>query len=184
MYGMVNEGIRSFVLTHHGAQTWDDICQIAALPDKEFQDMQRYDDSVTYELVGAISDRMELSDTEAMTAFGSYWIDYAGGSRFGPLMTRAGPGFLDQLRGLDDMHAQVKHAMPDLRPPSFTLEHQSEDIYHLHYVSQRSGLDAMVIGMLHGLAEETGESIDVRQVAEKSDGVDHSVFEITLLRTG
>ncbi len=180
MYGMVNEGIRDFILKHHDAQTWERICTAANLDRQIFDDMGRYEDSVTFDLVQAISDHTGLSAGDVLGKFGTHWIDYASTSRYGNLMKAAGDSFLEKLKGLDEMHARVKGAMPDLQPPSFRLEEVADGTYHLHYVSQRNGLDAMVVGMLHGLAEDTGARIEVRQMAEKSATVDHSIFEITL----
>ncbi|MGZ2259697.1 heme NO-binding domain-containing protein [Roseobacter sp. A03A-229] len=182
MYGMVNDGIHNFILKHHDADTWQSLCEAAYLETQEFHEMERYDDSVTFQLVHAISDHTGLSAGAVLTEFGSHWIDYAGASPFGALMTSAGNSFLERLRGLDDMHARVQLSMPDLKPPSFKLERKAETTYHLHYISQRTGLDAMVIGMLRGLAEDTGEDIEIKQIAAKSEIVDHSVFEIVLIR--
>ncbi|WP_300062688.1 heme NO-binding domain-containing protein [uncultured Roseobacter sp.] len=180
MYGMINEGIRTFIINNHDEQTWETICQKAAVEGRSFDHMKSYDDSVTYDLVGAVSEHTGLSAGEVMAKFGSYWIDYAGSSSYGKLMKRAGDSFLERLAGLDDMHAQIKKSMPHLKPPSFQLEEIADRTYHLHYFSQRTGLDTMVVGLLDGLAEETGARIAVKQVAEKSETVDHSVFEIVL----
>ena len=39
----------------------------------------------------------------------------------------------------------------------------------------------MVIGLLHGLAAETGETISVEQVAHKSDAAEPDLFRVTLI---
>ncbi|WP_299780485.1 heme NO-binding domain-containing protein [uncultured Roseobacter sp.] len=181
MYGMINEGIRAFILKHHDKETWEAICQKASVGDQQFDGMKSYDDGITYQLVGAISEHTGLSSGEVLTKFGSHWVDYAGESRFGNLMKVAGDSFLERLNGLDDMHARIQLSMPNLKPPSFKLEEVADRTYRLHYFSQRTGLDSMVVGLLYGMAEETGEKIKVNQIAEKSDTVDHSVFEIAVV---
>lgn len=181
MYGMVNEGIRTFILKHHGEEAWQAVCKRASVSNQQFDGMTSYDDSITYRLVGAICEHTGLSVDEVMTEFGSYWVDYAGGSEFGNLMKLAGDNFLERLDGLDAMHARIQLSMPNLKPPSFKTEEVTDRTYLLHYFSHRTGLDSMVLGLLHGLADETGAKIQVRQVAEKSDTIDHSVFEIVLL---
>ncbi|WP_299952658.1 heme NO-binding domain-containing protein [uncultured Roseobacter sp.] len=181
MYGMVNEGIRNFILKHHDEEAWQAVCKKASVNDQQFDSMTSYDDAITYRLAGAISEHTGLSVDKVMTEFGSYWVDYAGASEFGNLMKLAGDSFLERLNGLDAMHARIQRSMPNLKPPSFKTEEVGDRTYRLHYFSHRKGLDSMVLGLLHGLADETGAKIQVEQVAEKSDTTDHSIFEIVLL---
>lgn len=181
MYGMVNEGIRSFILKNHGAEAWRKICSKAGLEEQEFEKMFSYDDVITYDLVGAICDYTGLTAAEVLTVFGNYWVEFAGKSNFGSLMRLPGTSFLDRLKGLDDMHDRILLSMPHLKPPSFEVEEAGDNTCLLHYYSDREGLSPMVEGLLQGLARETGERIEVAHVTHKSDRSDHDVFEIKLL---
>ncbi len=181
MYGMVNEGIREFIVKNHDEATWKTICERAGVSCDSFERMESYDDKITYDLVGAIVSHTGLTVHEVLEVFGAYWVDFAGHSTFGNLMQFAGDTFLKRLEGLDDMHARIQLSMPHLKPPSFELEELGEQRYLLHYYSQRDGLEPMVIGLLHGLAKETGQQITVRQITDTPDATDHGVFEITLL---
>jgi hypothetical protein len=181
MYGMVNEGIRTFILDNHGSEAWRTICAKAGVEELEFERMSSYDDTITYNLVGAICDYTGLAARDVLCVFGKYWIEFAGASTFGTLMRLSGKSFVDQLKGLDDMHDRILLSMPHLKPPSFEVDQVSKDTCLLHYYSDRDGLAPMVEGLLHGLAAKTGERIEVRQVTPKSDTSDHDVFEIRLL---
>ena len=181
MYGMVNEGIRQFVGLNHDEATWETICSKAAVSQTSFERMASYDDAITYQLVGAICDHMNLSGEEALESFGAYWVEYVGSSSFGNLLKLAGRTLTEKLDGLDDLHARVFASMPNLKPPSFELE-TLDDIHHnLHYFSDRDGLAPMVVGLVHGLANVTGETVEVHQIEAKADGADHDVFAIKLL---
>ncbi|MHA7774197.1 heme NO-binding domain-containing protein [Roseibium sp. M-1] len=181
MYGMVNEGIRTFILSNHGAEAWRTICNKAGLEEREFERMSSYDDAITYDLVGAICDYTGLTAPEVLNVFGKYWVEYAGGSNFGSLLRLSGRSFVEQLKGLDDMHDRVLLSMPHLKPPSFEVDQTGERTCVLHYFSERDGLAPMVEGLLHGLARETGEKIEVEQILFKSAETDHDAFEIRLL---
>ncbi len=182
MYGMVNEGIKTFIVSNHDDQTWHSICERAGIGHTDFERMSSYDDEVTYKLVGAICDHTGLEADEVLRVFGNYWIEFAGGSNFGNLMRLAGNTFLERLDGLDDMHDRILVSMPHLKPPSFELEPtEQEGVHRLHYYSPREGLTAMVIGLLHGLAADTGEEISVHHAMSRAEGADHDVFEIRLL---
>lgn len=181
MYGMVNEGIRSFIEKNHGPETWTAICKKAGLERAEFERMSSYDDSVTYDLVGAICEHTELQAEEVLKVFGEYWIEFVSDSNFGNLLRLAGNTFVERVNGLDDMHERILLAMPHLKPPSFELEQVGENSYHLFYYSDRAGLVPMVVGLLYGLAAKSGEKIEVTYITPKSPTSDHDVFEVTLL---
>lgn len=181
MYGMVNEGVRQFIETNFDAATWAAICDKASVDNSHFERMASYDDEITYNLVGAICDHTGIASDAALEKFGAYWVEFVGSSSFGNLLKLAGRTFIEKLEGLDELHERVFVSMPNLKPPSFEVEELGEDTYHLHYFSQREGLAPMVIGLLHGLAQETGEKIEVAQVEAKAAGKDHDVFKVTLL---
>lgn len=177
---MVNEGIRCFIETNHGSETWAHICKQAQLDVDQFDRMSSYDDAITYNLVGAICDETGLSAEDVLTVFGTYWVDYAGASPLGNLMRLAGSRFVDIVTGLDDMHDRIRLSMPHLKPPSFELEETGPNTYCLHYISDREGLAPMVIGLLYGLAKRTGEEISVEHAVRRSNGADHDQFHIAV----
>lgn len=181
MYGMLNEGIRSFITENHGPEAWQSICDTAGLDQLEFERMSSYDDAITYKLIEAICSFTDLPLPEVMDIFGRYWVEFAGASHFGNLMRLAGNSFIEQLKGLDDMHDRILLTMPHLKPPSFEVDQKDDGSCILHYYSEREGLAPMVIGLLHGLAKETGERIEVSQVAVKSEQFDHDIFEVRIL---
>lgn len=181
MYGMVNEGVRSFILENYDEQTWLSICKGAGIEQTEFERMAGYDDSITYSLVGSICEHTGLDAAEVLKVFGTYWVEFTGASSFGNLLRLAGRTFVERVEGLDDMHERILLSMPHLKPPSFELEEIGEAVYHLHYFSDRAGLAPMVIGLLHGLAHDTNEKIEVFHVTPKSADNDHDVFEIRVL---
>lgn len=182
MYGMVNDGVRSFIVENHGPDVWESICDKAGITEREFERMISYDDAVTYALVGAICDETGLGAAEVLEIFGRYWVGFAGKSTYGNLLKLTGSTLVERLGNLDDMHARIQNSMPHLQAPSFDLTHAGGDTYTLDYYSPREGLAPMVIGLLHGLAAETDEKIEVRQIGAKDETTDHDSFEITLLR--
>ena len=180
MYGMVNEGIHTFIKTNYGDDAWKEICSKAGLNRSEFERMASYDDAITYSLVGAIVEQTGLSQEEVLKVFGSYWIEFVSQSNFGRLLRVAGDNFVDRINGLDDMHDRILLSMPHLKPPSFELEETGENTYKLHYYSEREGLCPMVMGLLYGLAQDTGEQIEVEHLPPTPETTDHEVFKIVM----
>lgn len=180
MYGMVNQGIRTFISDNHGPEKWAAICEDAGIETDAFEVTRVYDDDITYKLVSSISKCLDLSTETVLEVFGTYWTVFARETPIGKLIQFGGDTFLDVLDNLDDLHTRVTMSMPELKPPSFELEDVSESVYLLHYHSVRDGLAPMVVGLVHGLAEQYGESVSIRQVANKAEGADHDIFELTL----
>jgi hypothetical protein len=82
------------------------------------------------------------------------------------------------LQNLDDLHARVGVNFPQLTPPSFEAEASEPGTMHLHYHSQREGLAPMVIGLVEGLGDRFDTPVEVDQLACRSEGADHDVFEV------
>ena len=63
----------------------------------------------------------------------------------------------------------------------FELEERDHGNYHLHYCSDREGLEHMVIGLVRGLAKESGVEIEIAQDPEPAyEGVRAS-FSVRLI---
>lgn len=181
MYGMVNQGIRTFIEGQHGAPVWQKIASDAGISDDGFERLVSYDDTITYALVSSISKHLELPVDDVLRVFGTYWVDYAKTTNFENLLQLAGRTFIQRLSNLDDLHERVVLTMPALKPPSFEVEEIDSVKYRLRYYSDRDGLAPMVIGLLHGLASQTQERISVEHIGHKSEADDCDVFIITLL---
>ncbi|SDX34686.1 Haem-NO-binding [Albimonas donghaensis] len=181
MYGLVNNGVKAFILGAHGQGAWDSICAQAGLSGVEFESMVAYDDDLTYRLVGAVADHLGLPAATVLEVFGHFWVDFSRDTSVGRLMVFEGATLVERLRNLDEMHERVKLVMPHLEPPSFEFEPVGEGLHRLHYYSAREGLQPMVIGLLHGLAAESGERVEIDHVARRDDGADHDVFELRML---
>lgn len=166
MYGMVNHGIQSLIVEKFGDADWQDISAKAGLKDEKFEGMLTYPDEITYKLVGIISEKYDLSPEAVLKIFGDYWVDYSSTTNIGQLMRFGGQSLAERLSSLDEMHDRVKMSMPHLKPPSFEFEEGEGNEHKLHYASDREGLEHMVIGLIEGLARETGEKVDVTQDPE------------------
>ena len=176
MYGLVNNGIRTFIVDNHGQDTWRRICEKAAITDEEFENLTAYDDAITYALVGAVSEELGLGADTVLDVFGHYWVGFSKSTSIGKLVDQGADTLIDQIRSLDEMHERVQMTMPHLDPPSFEFEEMPDGNHRLHYMSSRKGLAPMVIGLLRGMADECGVSIDVTHAESKEDGAAHDVF--------
>ena len=77
MYGLVNNGVRTFIVENHGEDVWNAICAKAGVDTQEFETMTAYDDALTYAMVGAVSETLDLPAESVLKVFGRYWVGFA-----------------------------------------------------------------------------------------------------------
>jgi hypothetical protein len=162
-----------------GDETWENICVRADIAERDFIAMEGYDDSVTYSLVGAASEELGLDAEGVLEAFGEYWVIYTAVEGYGELLNSAGDNLTDFLTNLDQMHARVKLAMPNLEPPRFRVTDQTDSTLVLHYFSDRPGLTPLVIGMVKGLAARFNHAIGIEHFRTGSGDDEHDAFTVS-----
>lgn len=158
---MVNRGIKDLVEAEAGRETWLTICAKVGLGSPEFNDTTTYDDDITYALVAAASEVLDTPADQILEGFGRHWILFTGREGWGPLFDAAGDDLRSFIGGLDALHARVQSSMPSCRMPSFSMTELPGGAIEVVYRSERSGLAAMVVGLLSGLCEYFDESWQV-----------------------
>lgn len=181
MYGLINKAVKGLVVGQFGADAWSRICARAEVADDEFLSMEGYEDKVTYDLVGAASEELGLPPDKILEAFGQYWVEYTAVEGYGDLLDSAGDTLLEFLSNLDQLHARVKLAFPDLKPPRFAVTDEDEHGLVLHYYSDRPGLGPLVTGLIHGLGKRFDRELEVSMSRDESGGDPHDVFAIRYL---
>lgn len=168
MYGIVNQAIQDLVVENHGAETWDRILERAGRPDLVLYEMDAYPDELTFALVGAAAEELEVPVPELLRQFGRTWITYTSDRGFGRIIAIAGDSFGAFLAGLDSMHERVTSTFRSMEPPRMVLREAEGERFVLEYHSRRAGLEPMVVGLLEGLAERFDLEAEVR--SEPGDG--------------
>jgi len=178
MYGMVNQAVRGLVLEQFSQEAWKAIHEKAAAPEN-FDAFRKYDDAITYGLVGAASEVLELPAETILYAFGEYWVLKVAAESYADLMDKAGTDFLSFVKGLDHMHSRIKVTFPDYTPPSFRVKVLAEEQFQLDYYSDREGLLPFVEGLMHGLAKHFGQEIEIRMIPDAQHGMPCRRMEVS-----
>jgi Haem-NO-binding len=180
MYGLVNKAIEDLALSLGGEPVWEQIRTKAGLESLTFVSLDGYDDEITYRLVAAASDVLGVPPHQVLESFGEHWVLYTGREGFGPMMAAYGTDTATFLVNLNALHSRVRLTMPQLKPPSFTVEETGAGKFLVHYHSTRSGLAPMVLGLLRGIGTMFNEQVTVSQVESIEDGASHDVFALTI----
>ena len=176
MYGLVNKAVVDLVCSKFGQDTWLKIKQKAEVDIDVFVSMDAYPDDVTYRLVAAASEVLNLPPEAVLEAFGEYWVLYTANEGYGPLLDASGSSLREFLLNLDALHARVALTMPALRPPRFRMVDVDPKTLLLEYHSTRQGLAPMVVGLLKGLGIRFKTPIEISHARNG----EHDEFTIRL----
>jgi len=180
MYGLVNKAIEQMVCRDHGDAVWQAIKQEAGVQVEAFVSNASYDDDVTYRLVGAASKVLQAPAEQILAGFGEYWVLHTALESYGPLMRAHGKTAREFLLKLPVFHDRVQMIFPELRPPEFECTDVTDDSLVLHYRTPRpAGLEPFVTGLLSGIGEMFGTPLTVQLLEDRSQGADHSVFQVS-----
>lgn len=179
MYGMVNKAVEEMVCLHHGEAMWERIKAKAGVDVDVFMSNESYSDDITYQLVGAASEVLQLPAEQILIGFGEHWVLHTAQEGYGGLMKAAGKTLPEFLRNLPNFHSRVSMIFPKLQPPRFECVNITDRSLQLHYISHRPGLAPFVVGLMQGLGKMFHTPVTVRLVVAKDQGADHDVFEVT-----
>ena len=179
MYGLVNQAVQGLVESRLGPSGWLRIREKAGVHQEVFLSMEPYDDAITYGLVGAASEVLELAPEEVLHAFGEYWVLETAKKNYAALMEAAGSTLPELLGNLDQLHSRVLLTFPNLRPPSFRVERIDSDKLRVYYYSEREGLEPFVLGLLTGLGKYFNVQVVAALDVAKAQDQNHSEFIVT-----
>lgn len=176
MYGMVNRAVEEMVLIHYDDATWERIKAEAGVAEEEFMSHEAYPDEMTYSLVAAAAQCLDLPAEQILEGFGEHWVLVTAQNGYGAMMDAGGRSLPEFLRNLPGFHARVSLIFPSLKPPVFRVSDVTEHSLHLHYYSHRPGLGPFVVGLLRGLAARFATEVTIESVARREEGADHDEF--------
>ncbi len=178
MYGMVNKAVEEMVVMHHGEAVWERIRTKAGIDVEVFMSNEGYPDEVTYALVAAASEVLEIPADTILESFGEHWILHTAQEGYGGLLRAGGKSLPEFLANLPNFHTRVAMIFPNLQPPSFSCSEVGPASLNLHYYTHRPGMAAFVVGLIRGLGKMFNTPVTVRLSESKALGADHDVFHI------
>ncbi len=177
MKGIVFVKFNDFIEELWGDEFWDELLDEAELPSEGiYTTVGTYDDQELFTLIGLVVDKKNISAKDAQFAFGK-WV-------FKELYNLAPPGahdFKDVFEFLRAVqyfiHVEVKKLNPDALLPEFEFLSETPNQLSFHYQSPRK-LCYFCEGIVHGLAEHTGQEVKVSQSECEHEGDQRCVIEV------
>lgn len=181
MYGIVNQAIEGLLIENYGIENWLKIKESANVKEDYFLSNESYEDDITFNLVAAASEVLNIESSKILIAFGEYWVLKTGAEKYGQLMRAGGNSFKEFIKNLPNFHSRIMLIFPKLSPPEFSVEVKSNSKIILHYYSHRSGLTDFVTGLIIGLSKLFDENIEIIFLNNEHNDVWHDTFEINIL---
>jgi len=178
MYGIVNKAIEDLVKANFGDEKWEAIKERSGIDVDFFISNEPYDDDITYQLAGAVSEEMNMPISQVLQAFGEWWVLKTGMEKYGGLMAAGGHNLKEFLLNLPAFHNRIMLIYPKLTPPEFQISNLEGNSLHVHYFSKRLGLQEFVRGLLTGLGKMYNEPVQLELIQSRDDGSNHEIFKV------
>ncbi len=179
MYGIVNKAIEDLVKANFGEKKWADIRERSGVEEDFFISNEPYDDTITFKLVGAASEELNIPVEIVLQLFGEWWILKTGKEKYGGLMEAGGKNLREFLINLPVFHNRIMLLYPKLTPPEFKVTNAAENSIYVHYFSKRHGLQEFVRGLLSGLGKMYQTDVLVELLESRENGKDHEIFKVS-----
>ena len=179
MYGIVNKSIEELIKHHHGNEKWDAILKRSGVDTDFFISNQPYDDAITYQLAGAVSEELGVTVGDVLFLFGEWWILHTTKQKYGNLLQAGGKSLREFLINLPVFHNHIMMMYPKLTPPEFKVSEVQENSIQVHYFSKRVGLQSFVHGLLSGLSKLYETETQIALMQSRDDGADHEIFKVS-----
>ena len=179
MYGIVNRAIEELIIEKFGSEKWEEIKDKAGFKSEGFMTLKPYPDEITFQLVTAASDILNIPANTLLEAFGEYWILYTAERGYGEMLNLAGDTFPSFLKNLNMLHGRVSNLMPELAPPQFECINEQENSIDLIYRSHRNGMIPMLLGLIKGLGQRFGKEVVIQEVENNISDKSAVIFHLT-----
>jgi hypothetical protein len=179
MHGLINRSIQSYVCCRFGSTIWEDVIRHAGFDFNEFEAMLSYDDSLTPQVLDAISDVINRPRDDLMEDIGTFLVTDPGFEGMRRLLRFGGVNFEDFLHSLDDLPDRTRLAVPDLHLPHIELRAQADGQYSLICNAPVTGFGNLMMGILRVMADDYGALVLLDLTGA---GQDIETVSITLIK--
>uniref|UniRef100_A0A1I8G3M0 guanylate cyclase n=1 Tax=Macrostomum lignano TaxID=282301 RepID=A0A1I8G3M0_9PLAT len=148
MYGLLLEGLRSFIMEHYGDDMWYFLIHKSDTEVKSFSIHEVYSETIIPKILATASANLNVEASTLAYANGAYFVSYLSNFGYDGVLRVLGRNLRDFLNGLDNLHEYLRMSYKKLRPPSFFCMNESSTGITLQYRTRRQGYTHYVQGMI------------------------------------
>ncbi|KAK7102523.1 guanylate cyclase soluble subunit beta-2-like [Littorina saxatilis] len=188
MYGQIHCVFRELVEEQFGKDQWRAVLAKSGLDEMiHFMVFTQYPDPLTFKLLGAVAEVLEITTETVLKVFGGFFLTYCLRHGYDKMLKTLGGDIISFIQNLDSLHYLLALSNQGIAPPSFRCEEEADGNLTLHYYSQRAGLYPIVIGMLEAVGKELFHQNVTLTVLHQSQleiatavTSHHTIFRVTL----
>ncbi|CAK8995905.1 Guanylate cyclase soluble subunit beta-1 (GCS-beta-1) (Guanylate cyclase soluble subunit beta-3) (GCS-beta-3) (Soluble guanylate cyclase small subunit) [Durusdinium trenchii] len=155
MYGHIHIILKDLVLSMYGKEKWASILKRVRLTEEEILEPVQQPDEVSFSLLGATCQETNLNLEDALEAFGRHFVGYMLQSGYARLIKAVGKTFPAFLANVNYLHNHLERQHPHALFPYIEVNYQDgADSLQLHYLSTRSNMSKVLVGILNELGRE------------------------------
>ena len=178
MHGIIHLELKKFVLATHGSDVWNSLVESAGLVGKRYPAKRAYEDSELLALVSSASEALCTPVDDILESFG----EFIAPDLISLYSAHVNPSwktldFLENAEGA--IHHVVRANEPESTPPRLIARRQSSTSIVIEYRSDRK-MCALARGIVRGVAEKYGESVDITEPRCMHKGSEHCEIVVSL----
>lgn len=159
MKGAFLKCMKEMVITQHGEDQWIEILTASDFPNKKpILATSTVPDEHFYSVLKTSQRQLKMGRRQLYDAFADYWICIYG-PRLSPRQFEECSNSREFLAVLDHIHETVQRRVRGAKPPTLTMEWQSEDIMIVTYESERELVD-LLMAMFRALGRYFNDDIE------------------------
>ncbi len=167
MHGFIFTEIEKFVRSALGDAAWPNLLEAAGLARKKYENFVNYEDAEAVQLVVTASQITGLPVDGILEAFGRF-VGKDLLKIYRPLIDPAWRT-LEFLEHVEETIHKVVRSRNHAKPPGLLFERNGPREVTLTYASPRR-MEALAVGIAHGVAEHYGEALEVEFLTRMADG--------------
>ncbi|KAL8603737.1 hypothetical protein ACOMHN_024353 [Nucella lapillus] len=119
-YGQIHCIIRELVQEKFGQEAWQTILEKSGLDVHEhFLVFTRYPDPITFKLVGAVSETLNVPVEGVLQVFGGFFLTYCLRHGYDKMLKTLGGDMVSFIQNLDSLHSLLALSYKGIEAPSF-----------------------------------------------------------------
>lgn len=156
MHGMINCALQGFLLANYGHDIWEEVRDLARLPEEGFEAMERYDDALTLDCLRAALDVLRKPTNTLLEDIGTHLVTHPDLEPLRRLLRFGGSSFEEFLHSLEELPDRARLAIPDLEMPEITLVQEAPGDYIIAARWSFPGIAPLLSGALRAMADDYG----------------------------
>lgn len=184
MLGLINRGLRAFVIKFHGRSHWQELVATQPEVPSDFEVLMDYPLSMTELLISEISELRGTSQRDVMEDLGTFALTSFWDARLRDLLLSCGRDFDQFMQNLTDLLIGFSRVEQSCDIERIEVIEKIESHYEVRFRGSTGMASYLVLGLFRALADQYGALVTCSHRNVLSDGEPFDVFTVLIFEKG